>query len=121
MVDIFPSIARHLGIHIPEGQLFEIDGTPLTGKLSFTDFKISYDNKKILLNWKAVERNEKVKVWIATTNNFGKGGSDIYRLVSEIPLNSERAEIDVSQLPAGFFKVVLEGKENTANKWLVGK
>ncbi len=121
VVDIFPSIARHLGISIPKEQLFEIDGTPLTGKLSFTDFKISYDSKKILLNWKAVGKDEKVKVWIATTNNFEKGGSDIYRLASEIPLNSEKAEIDVSQLPSGFFKVVLEGKENTANRWLVGK
>ena len=121
VVDIFPSIARHLGISIPKEQLFEIDGTPLTGKLSFTDFKISYDNKKILLNWKAVGKDEKVKVWIATTNNFEKGGSDIYRLALEIPLNSEKAEIDVSHLPAGFFKVVLEGKENTANRLLVGK
>lgn len=121
VVDIMPSIARHLGISFPKDQAFEIDGTPLTGPLSFIDYKISYDDKKIRLTWKALQKGEKVKIWLATTNHFEKGGTDHYLLAGEAPVEDGKAEIDVSQLPAGFFKVALEGKYNTANKWLVGK
>lgn len=121
VVDIMPSIARHLGVNFPKEQGFELDGIPLTGSLSFIDFKIRYDDKKILLSWKAIEKDEKLKLWITTTNAFEKGGSDLYHLAGEVAAGAEKAEIDVHQMPSGFFKVVLEGRHNTANKWLVGK
>lgn len=121
VVDVMPSIARHLDINIPRDQAFELDGTPLTGDLSFNNLKISHSDQKILLNWKALQKNEKVKIWLSTTNHFEKGGMDHYKLVGEVAVTDEKAEIDVSKRPTGFFKVVLEGKNNTANKWLVGK
>ncbi len=121
VVDIMPSIARHLDVHIPKDQAFEIDGTSLTGVLSFIDYKISYNDRKILLSWKALQKGENLKIWLTPTNHFETGGTDHYLLVGEIPVENEKAEIDVSRLPSGFFKVVVEGKYNTANKWLVGR
>lgn len=121
IVDIMPSIARHLGIKFPKEQAFEIDGTPLIGKLSFTNLALAYENKTIHVTWKAIDKNDRLKLWISTTNDFENGGTDSYHLVTYVQCSEEAAVIDVSKLPSGFFKIVLEGSYNTANKWLVGK
>ena len=39
IVDIMPSMAKHLGIEIPREKLIEVDGVSLTGKLSAADAK----------------------------------------------------------------------------------
>lgn len=121
VVDIMPSIARHLDVTFPRLQGYEVDGIPLFGELSFTNFSLAYQDKKIRLHWKSVAKDDQLKVWITTTNNFETGGQDLYHLVQYVNCADETAVIDVSQMPSGFFKVVLEGKHNMANKWLVGK
>ena len=44
IVDIMPSIASFLNINIPKDKLMEIDGIPLTGKISATDAKADLIN-----------------------------------------------------------------------------
>ena len=39
IVDIMPSIASFLKVNIPRDKLMEVDGIPLTGKISATDAK----------------------------------------------------------------------------------
>lgn len=119
IVDIMPTISRHLSIPIKYEQAMEVDGVSLTGKLSVLWPKATKSNEKIEVTWKSSEKEGNVKIWMSTTNKFEEGGSDHYLLMGEVPVTTERASIDVSKLPKGFYKIVLEGKYNTVNKWIV--
>ncbi|MDR6197703.1 alkaline phosphatase family protein [Siphonobacter sp. SORGH_AS_0500] len=119
IVDITPTIGRHLNIIFPKDRAFELDGVPLTGKLSVNHPTIEKENKQIKLTWKAIDKEGDVKIWLALTNNFEKGGSDHYVLMDQLPVTAEKATLDVSKLPEGFYKVVIEGKYNTVNRWVV--
>ncbi|WP_353723073.1 alkaline phosphatase family protein [Dyadobacter sp. 676] len=121
IVDIFPTVARHMDIHIPKEQAFEVDGVAFTGKLSVMSPVMQKSVGKVTISWKAVEKEGKVKIWLATTNHFEKGGRDLYYLMDEVDVTSEKAEIDISKYPSGFFKIVLEGKYNSVNRWIVEK
>jgi hypothetical protein len=119
VVDIMPTIARHLNISIPKEQAFEIDGTRLTGKLSFINANVKKEENSIELTWKAIEKAENVKVWLTTTNNFEQGGTDRYLLMNEVPITAEKIMIDVSKISSKFYKIVLEGRYNIQNRWIV--
>lgn len=121
VVDVFPSIARHLDINIPREQSFEIDGTPLTGPLSFNNLQVSKTGETIKITWKPINEGENIKVWLSTTNHFEEGKQDNYLLMKHVPISTGSAEINISQLPKGFFKIAVEGKFNTANQWIVGE
>lgn len=119
IVDIMPTLARHLQLSIPKEQAFELDGIPLTGKLSITEPSVKKEARKITLNWKAVEPEGTVKVWVSPTNQFEEGKRDDYLLMAEVPVNDQTATIDVSALPAGFYKIVLEARHNHLSRWVV--
>jgi predicted AlkP superfamily pyrophosphatase or phosphodiesterase len=119
IVDIMPTLARHLSITIPKEQSFEIDGIPLTGQLSLTHPTAKKEVGKIALSWKAADPEGNVKIWLTTTNHFEEGQRDRYLLMDEVPVKAEKAVIDVSKLPTGFYKIVLEGRYNTLNRWIV--
>lgn len=119
VVDIMPTIARHLGVSFPKEQAFEIDGIPLTGKLSILNSTLKKEASQLELTWKAMEKEGNVKVWLTTTNDFEQGKRDRYLLMEEIPVTNEKAVIDVTKIPSKFYKIVLEAKYNLQNKWLV--
>ena len=119
IVDIMPTMARHLQLTIPKEQAFELDGISLTGKLSIAEPVAKKEGKKITINWKAVEPEGTVKVWVSTTNHFEEGKRDEYMLLAEVPAKSEIATLDVSALPTGFFKIVLEARYNHLTRWIV--
>ena len=119
IVDIMPTIARHLSLAIPKDQSFDIDGVSFTGQISITNPEARKNKNKIEVTWKAVNDEGKVKVWVTGTNNFEKGGRDVYYLSEEVPVRKEKATIDVSKLPKGFYKIVLEAKWNNLNRWIV--
>nr|WP_295926105.1 alkaline phosphatase family protein [uncultured Dyadobacter sp.] len=121
VVDIFPTVARHMGINVPKEQAFEVDGVPFTGKISVLSPAVQKSAGKVNLSWKAVEKEGKVKIWLTTTNHFEKGGRDLYYLMDEVEVTNEKAEIDISKYPSGFYKIVLEGRYNSANRWIVEK
>lgn len=119
IVDIMPTMARHLGITIPKEQAFEVDGIPFTGQLSIHSMAVTRDGKALRVSWKAVEKKGKVKVWVATTNHFKEGVNDRYLLIDQVEAGQEKVTIDISRLPSKFYKIVLEGEFNTTNKWVV--
>lgn len=119
VVAIMPTIARHLNLTFPKDQAFEIDGVPLTGKLSIQTMNVKKTGNEIKVSWKGGEQDGKIKIWLTTTNNFEKGGQDNYLLMDEVAVASEQAVINVANLPAGFYKIVLEGKYNSTNRWIV--
>ncbi|HKO81471.1 MAG TPA: alkaline phosphatase family protein, partial [Chitinophagaceae bacterium] len=119
IVDIMPTIARFMGITIPPDIAKEVDGISLTGKLSLVNPSVDYKNEKATLRWKAKEKTGNVKIWVATTNNYKTGGKDEYHLVKEVSLQSQQAVIDLKKFPSSFYKVVVEGKNNLINRWII--
>lgn len=119
VVDIMPTLARFLKVSIPTEISREVDGVPLMGPVSLANPAITYQQKQLVINWKALEPKGNVKIWLSRTNEFETGGHDQYKLMGEVPLKKENALIDVSKLPSSFYKIVLEGPSNTVNRWVV--
>ena len=122
-VDIVPTIARHLDLSLSADQLRELDGVPLTGKVSLYHPELTQQDGKAHLRWQAGNTKGKVKIWLTTTNNFKETGKlDDYKLIAELPVKEGKFTIDLNQLPVSdIYKIVLEGKYNTVNRWIVKK
>src|SRR6218665_1261885 len=121
IVDIMPSIAKHLNVKIPREQLMEIDGVPLTGSISAVDANAELTEGKIKITWKAEDKSGDAKIWISTTNQFKEGGKDEYKLVTTVPVTKQEAVIDVSKMTSNFYKVVIGMKGNMLNRWVIVK
>ncbi len=119
IVDIMPSIAKHLGVAIPKERVMETDGIPLTGKISATDADAKWMNGKIFVTWAPVVKTGNAKIWLATTNHFKEGKADAYRLVKEVPVANGKAVIDITAAASGFYKVVIELPYNFLNRWVI--
>lgn len=121
IVDIMPTIAKHMDINLPKEQSFEIDGVSLTGKISAIHPSVTRQDKKLKVSWKAVAKEGKAKIWISTSNNFKKGGRDLYILMDEVSVANEKVELDISKFPSDFFKIVIEAEHNNLNYWIAEK
>ncbi|OUJ74725.1 alkaline phosphatase family protein [Hymenobacter crusticola] len=123
IVDILPTIARFMQLTLPATTNRELDGVPLTGPISLAAPQVQLDGDKLRVSWKdlAASKSEKVKVWLATTNNFKQGGTDTYTLVGTVPAGQQSFTINRSGKPSAFYKVVLEGEHNMVNRWLMPK
>ena len=98
----------------------EVDGVPLTGKLSLVDPSVNLSNQQATIRWKNSEKKGKVKIWVATANNCKTGGKDEYQLLKKASLKSKQAIVDLKNFPSSFYKIVLEGKNNSVNCWITG-
>jgi len=122
IVDIMPSIASFLNISIPRDKLMEIDGVPLSGKLSATDAKaVIADDGAIEVEWKVINKEGKAKIWLAATNNFKNGGKDQYHFITEMPVASGAIRLGVKEFPSDFYKIVIELPYNFLNRWVIVK
>ena len=120
IVDIYPTIARFLGIAIPKEEARELDGVSMIGKISLASPVVQYDNGRLDIRWKAFEKEGNLKIWLATTDLFKTGGKDEYKLLAEVPVSQQSAVFSISSAstPSAFYKVVLEAPYNTVNRWI---
>jgi predicted AlkP superfamily pyrophosphatase or phosphodiesterase len=121
IVDIMPSLAGHLGIIIPREEAMEIDGIPLTGKLSAVEPQAVFENGQITVRWKALQKTGMAKIWLATSNHFKTGGRDDYKLVKTVALSKEETVVDVRDRPSSIYKIVIETPSNWLNRWVLLK
>ena len=119
IVDVMPTIARFMNLRLPAEAAREVDGVPLIGKLSLTNPVAEYSDGKLKLRWKAHEKAGKVKIELATTNQFKTGGSDRFQLVKEVPLSAGEATINLPARSSQFYKLVLQGPNNSVNRWIL--
>jgi predicted AlkP superfamily pyrophosphatase or phosphodiesterase len=119
IVDIMPAILRSLEISPKRERAFEIDGVPITGPISVSNLKARITGHELYLNWKSYKDNEKFKIYISTENGFKNGINDRYKLVKKVKSNSNGTKIDLSKLPSRFYKIVVEGKHNAVNTWVI--
>jgi len=121
IVDITPSVNSFLKVKVPVEQLREVDGISLIGSVSVAQSEVNLVQGSLDVSWKAMGDKGKVKIWVATTNNFKDGTPDDYKLLAEVPVTAEHALVDVKTMPSGFYKVCIEGALNTVNRWVVVK
>jgi predicted AlkP superfamily pyrophosphatase or phosphodiesterase len=119
IVDIMPTIAKFMEVNIPLDIAREVDGVPLIGKLSLVEPSVELETQQATIKWLAGNKKGKVKIWMATTNNFKTGGKDEYQFLKEVPSGSQQAVIDLKNFPSSFYKIVLEGENNSINRWIV--
>jgi len=84
------------------------------------DPSVDLSNQQATIRWKNIERKGKVKIWGATANDRKTGGSDEYTLLKKASLKSKQATVDLKNSPSSFYKIVLEGKNNSVNCWITG-
>ncbi|MET1057809.1 MAG: alkaline phosphatase family protein [Pedobacter sp.] len=118
IVDIMPSIAAYMHIDIPVAQKREIDGISLTGPVSVAQPVVNYIQGSLDICWKALDKADKVKIWVCRENNIKEGKADYYQLLAEIPAGTEHATLSVKNLPSSFYKICIEGRYNTVNQWI---
>lgn len=121
VVDIMPSIARYLQVKLPKNVAQEIDGTPFIGPVSISGLKANYVQNHLDINWKALEKKGKVKIWLTTTNAFKTGGKDDYHLLAEVDASQQHYLADLKNYPSSFYKILLEAPDNMLNKWIIVK
>ncbi len=118
IADIAPTIASYLQLKMPENTKREVDGISLLNNVSIADAQVNHFQDMLDITWKSFD-DSPVKIFVATTNNFKTGGKDEYRLMATVAASQGYALIDVKNLPSEFYKVVIEGKNNTLNRWWV--
>lgn len=118
MVDILPTIARFMGLKIPQEQEMELDGVPLIGPISITQAELSETETEIILTWKPMEAQGKVEIWMSRDNKFKTTGQpDSYSLLGEVEISSGEFRIQKNQLTDDWAKFLLKGRMNTLNLW----
>lgn len=117
VVDIFPTLARHLQVRLPDAVSYEMDGVPLVGTLSVTQPAASVSGDSLYLQWKTLNPSETLSVWYAPEDAVRKGGKDAYRLLTKVKAAKERLVLPLSEMkPYG--KLVIAGKYNTVDCWV---
>lgn len=121
VVDILPTIARHLNLKLSADELREIDGVPLIGKVSLSEPRAIKSGNQIALNWLPQQKDGFVKIWMAKSNGFKQNGEpDKYQLLGKAKLNDGKFNIDLKDKSSSeIFKIVLEGENNTMNRWIL--
>ena len=117
IVDIMPTLAHILNITIPAKNAMEIDGISLIDPVSLFDPQINIFQQKLDVSWKSIDKTGYVKIWMSTKNEYADIGKEDYILIGEVPISQHSAFLDISKYASNFYKVALEGKYNTVNKW----
>lgn len=116
--DINPTICRFMGFDVPRDLRWEQDGVSFYGEIDIMDMELSPYDSTVVVTWKCVNRDAKVKVWAATTNNFKTGGTDEWIQVAEVPAAARTCTVNLTELPASdFYKIVLDTPNGTLNRW----
>lgn len=120
VVDILPSITSFLSIEIPNETQFELDGYSLLSDLSVIDPQVNYFQNTLDITWIPNDQ-ETLNIWGSTTNNKKTGSKDIYTLLGTFPNTDGHAVIPLTEKIEGFYKIVIEGKNNSINRWFITK
>jgi predicted AlkP superfamily pyrophosphatase or phosphodiesterase len=122
-VDIMPSMLRFMSIPLQTSLLQEIDGVPFYGKVSVSDLKASINKNQLTLQWNVIDKKGDAEILLATTNHFKEGGHDNYRFIGKSRVKHGKFTTDISKYPSpdGFYKILVRGRHNQVNTWIVNK
>ncbi len=121
IVDIMPSVLRHLSLPVPEEVSKELDGIPFIGAIDFSDLNARVDGNTMVVTWK--NRGEKsggtLEIFDCETNLFKEGGTDAYQKVGEVAVSKEQFVFLSSG--GSFHKILLKSPHQYSNTWVVKK
>lgn len=119
IVDIAPTLCRHLGFEVPQNILWEQDGIPFTGPADIHSLRTApYDNT-VTLQW-STHTPVPVSIYAATTNNFKTGGTDQYIKIADLPAGTTSHTLDLTALPSSkFYKFVVTSPSTHLTRWLI--
>ncbi len=117
IVDIMPTMAKHLRLTIPRTVEVELDGIPLTGRLSAIHPVITVQDSILTIHWTPLLNEGIARIWVSTTNEFGKGGKDHYFQITSVAVSKGEASFKLKDMPSDFYKLVVEMPENVLTKW----
>ncbi len=119
IIDVMPTIANYMDVHIPNNIKHEVDGLPLIGNVDAYNLQATKKEGSIELTWNNLQNNEvDAKILISKTNNFKKGGKDVYETVGACKLKDEKVMIkNISS--SKFLKIILQTPHNSLNTWIV--
>jgi len=116
VVDIFPTLARHLQLQLPEWVERELDGQSLIGPLSVSDFTAVKSGKKITLNWKS-HISEKLQLFAAPSDDPFHESSSNYSKIKTFQSAKGKMSFEDS-FGSPWIRIVLKGRYNSVNVWL---
>jgi hypothetical protein len=121
LVDVLPTMLRYLNIQVPEANLSEIDGVPLTGPISIYQPSIENIADQLVFSWSFCgEIDEEIEIWAAYGNRFRTTGeADDYELLGKVKGSQETFSFPINQVEKEQMKVLFKGQHNMVNKWLV--
>jgi hypothetical protein len=121
VVDVLPSILRHLKVQIPEPIAKELDGVSFIGDIDLSNLRATRSEETIELTWKNMSHSKSTvaEVFVTNTNNFKSGGKDEYRKVGEVRVQNEKFSIPAKERM--FYKIVVKTPNHFANTWVVEK
>lgn len=119
IVDIMPTMLKHLRLTVSRSLEFELDGIQLTGRLSAIHPEITVKDSILTISWTPLLNEGEARISVSTTNEFSRGGTDQYVQITSVPVIKGQASFDMKAMPSGFYKVVVEMGENVLTKWWV--
>jgi hypothetical protein len=119
VVDIFPTLAGHLQLQLPEWVERELDGQSLIGPLSISDLSAVKSGKEIQLNWKS-HNSEKLQLFAAPSDDPFHESSSQYRKIKSVQSAKGKMSFNDS-FGSPWVRIVLKGSYNSANVWLKTK
>ena len=97
----------------------ELDGVSLLKPVAAVNLIAKIEKETLSVTWKALEnQQEKVKIYISTTNLAATKGTDSYTYLGEVELAKESYKTTIKGIESNFYKVVLETKTTTLNYWI---
>lgn len=119
VVDVLPSVLRHLKVQIPEAVAQELDGVSFIGDIDVSNLRAERVGETIQLKWKNMShlKSTVAEVYVTNTNNFKTGGKDEYRKVGEVP--AQNGVFSFQAKEKSFYKIVLKTPNHFSNTWLV--
>ncbi|OLY94940.1 nucleotide pyrophosphatase [Cnuella takakiae] len=118
VVDIYPTLARHMQLRLPKAVSYELDGIALSGPLSVAQPGAAREGDSLVVRWQAINPEEVVAIWYAPADEHRKGGTDKYRLLAKVAAAKQKISLPVPVMqPYG--KVVVAGKYNSVGCWVV--
>jgi hypothetical protein len=119
IVDIMPSILRHMQIQAPTQVLREIDGISFTGPLSVSNAQVSISGQELQLHWKAHATKGDLKIYYAPAPAKNGNAFPDYQLLTMQPLKNGAYRLQWDKPANQSYVFLLEGQHNSANTWWV--
>lgn len=125
VIDIAPTILKHLGIAAPEAVLTEMDGTAFTGELSFDQLRTWMQGDTLCARWRPLSARGKARLKAAFGNEYKAGQPDVYSPLAKARLSQGELKIKLTAQQMEMFhkekliKVSLSAPLNQGNYWVV--